>query len=332
VSAKIKRREFIALLGGAATWPLAGRAQQPERVRRIGVLMNFASDDAEGQARLAAFHQGLQQLGWTVGRNVQIDYRWGAGDADRIRKFAAELVTLAPDVILAATSPSVAALQQTTHTLPIVFVQIADPVGAGFVAGLAQPGGNTTGFTSFEYTLGPKWLELLKEIAPRVTRAGLLRDASSVGAIGLFGAVRAAAPSMAMDSSPLSLRDAGEIESGIAAFAREPNGGLIVLGAAGSVVHREQIVTLAARYRLPAVYPDHLFVTTGGLISYGPDRIDQYRRAASYVDRILKGEKPADLPVQAPTKYQLVINVKTAKALGLDVRPTLLARADEVIE
>ncbi len=329
----MKRREFIILLGGAAAaCPFAVQAQQGERMRRIGVLINFASDDAEGQARLTAFREGLRQLGWTEGRNIGIDVRWGSGGAERIGRYAAELVALAPDVILAATSPSVAALQQTTHTVPIVFVQIADPVGAGFVAGLAQPGGNTTGFTSFEYTLGPKWLELLKEIAPRVTRAGLLRDASSVGAIGLFGAVRAAAPSMAMDSSPLSLRDAGEIESGIAAFAREPNGGLIVLGAAGSVVHREQIVTLAARYRLPAVYPDHLFVTTGGLISYGPDRIDQYRRAASYVDRILKGEKPADLPVQAPTRYQLVINLKTAKALGLDVPPKLLALADEVIE
>jgi putative ABC transport system substrate-binding protein len=329
----MKRREFITLLGGtAAALPLAARAQQGERMRRTGVLVNFTSDDAEGQARLTAFREGLRQLGWIEGRNIRIDVRWSGGDAERIRRYAAELVALAPDVILAATSSSVAALQQTTRTLPIVFVQVADPVGSGFVAGLAQPGGNTTGFTVYEWTIGAKWLELLKEIAPRVTRAGLLRDASNVAEIGLFGSVRSAAPAMGLDSSPLSLRDAGEIESSIAAFAREPNGGLIVLGGAAAAVHREQIITLAARYRLPAVYPDHVFVTTGGLISYGPDRLDQYRRAASYVDRILKGEKPADLPVQAPTKYDLAINLKTAKALGLDLPSSVLARADEVIE
>jgi len=322
----MKRREFITLLGGAAvSWPLAARAQQGERVRRIGTITSFAADDRASQPRLAAFRQGLQQLGWTEGRNVIFEARWAAGDAERIRRGAAELVALAPDVILAATSPSVAALLQVTRTVPIVFVQVADPVGAGFVASLAQPGGNATGFTIYEYTLGPKWLELLKEIAPHVTRAGLLRDPGNVAEIGLFGAVRTAAPAMGIDTTPLTLREAGEIERGVAAFAREPNGGLIVLGSAGSVVHREQIITLAAQHRLPTVYPDQLFVTTGGLISYGPNRLDQYRRAAGYVDRILKGEKPADLPVQAPTKYDLVVNVKAAKALGLAVPPTLLA-------
>jgi putative ABC transport system substrate-binding protein len=274
----------------------------------------------------------LQQLDWIEGRNLRIDVRQAAGDAERMRRYAAELVALVPDVILAATTPSVTALQQTTRTIPIVFVQVADPVGAGFISSLAQPGGNVTGFTIYEYTVGPKWLELLKEIAPRVTRAGLLRDPGNVAEIGLFGAVRSAAPAMGINTDPITLLEVGEIERGITAFAREPNGGLIVLGSAASIVHREQIITLAARHALPAVYPDQVFVTTGGLISYGPDRLDQYRHAARYVDRILKGEKPAHLPVQAPTKYELVINLKTAKALGLTVPDTLLARATAVIE
>jgi putative tryptophan/tyrosine transport system substrate-binding protein len=295
-------------------------------------LMPTAADDPLGQLRLTAFLQALAQLGWTEGRDARIDIRWSTGDADRIRRYAAELVALAPDVILAATSLSVAALQQATRVLSIVFVQVADPVGAGFVAGLARPGGNTTGFTVYEYTIAPKWLELLKEIAPRVTRVGVLRDASNVAEMSLFGSLRSVAPARGMDSSPLTVRDAAEIERDVTAFAREPNGGLIVVGGATAAVHREQIITLAARYRLPAVYPDHIFVTTGGLVSYGPDRLDQYRRAASYVDRILKGEKPADLPVQAPVKYELVINLKTAKTLGLDIPSTVLARADEVVE
>ena len=269
---------------------------------------------------------------WTEGRNIRIDVRYAAADPARMRRYAAELVALAPDAILAATSPSVAALQQATDTVPIVFVQVVDPVGGGFVTSLAQPGANLTGFTIYEYTLSPKWLDLLKEIAPRVTRAGLLRDPANVSEIGLFGAIRSAALPMGIDTTPITLREPGEIERGIAAFAREPNGGLIVLGSGASIVHREQIIILAARHALPVVYPDQVFVTTGGLMSYGPDRLDQYRRAARYVDRILKGEKPGDLPVQAPTKYELVINLKTAKTLGLDIPPTLLARADEVIE
>ena len=330
---QLKRRDLIALLGGAAaTWPLAVRAQQGERMRRIGTITIFAADDRASLPRLTGFRQGLQQLGWVEGRNVIFEARWGAGDAERLRRGAAELVALAPDVILAATTPSVAALLQVTSSVPIVFVQVADPVGAGFVASLAQPGGNATGFTIYEYTLGPKWLELLKEIAPHVTRVGLLRDPGNVAEIGLFGSVRTAAPAMGIDTSPLTLREAGEIERGVAAFAREPNGGLIVLGSAASVVHREQIIALAAQHRLPTVYPDQLFVTTGGLISYGPDRLDQYRRAAGYVDRILRGEKPADLPVQSPTKYELTINLKTAKAMDIEVPPSLIARADEMIE
>ena len=328
---QLKRRDFISLLGAAA-WPLAARAQQADRVGHVGFITSFAADDRASGPRLTAFLDGLQQLGWTEGRNVRIDVRYAAGDVERMRRYAAELVALGPDVILAATSPSVTALQQATSTIPIVFVQVADPVGAGFVASLAQPGGNVTGFAIYEYTVGPKWLELLKEIAPSVTRAGLLRDTANVGEVALFGAVRSAAPGMGINTNPISLREAGEIERGIAAFAREPNGGLIVLGSGASIVHREQIITLAARHALPAVYPDQIFVTTGGLISYGPNRVDPYRHAARYVDRILRGEKPADLPVQAPTKYDLVINLKTAKALGLALPDMLLARADEVIE
>ena len=329
---QLKRREFISLLGGvAAAWPLAARAQQAGGVRRIGVLMNLASEDAEGQARLAAFHQGLQQLGWTVGRNVQIDYRWGAGNADRIRKFAAELVALAPDLILSTGSPSVAALQQATRSVPIVFVLVVDPVSSGFVDSLARPGGNITGFAWAEYSIGGKWLELLKEIAPGMTRAAVIRDAALTAGGGQLGVIQAVAPSVRA-MTPVNVRDAGEIERAITAFARSPTGGLIVTGSTLAAVHRDLIVTLAARHKLPAVYFARYFVAVGGLISYGPGLVDQYRHAASYVDRILKGEKPADLPVQAPTKYELVINLQTARALGLEVPPTLLARADEVIE
>jgi ABC-type uncharacterized transport system substrate-binding protein len=330
----VRRREFIALLSGTAViWPLAARAQQqPERVRRIGVLMNLASDDAEGQARLAAFQQGLQRLGWSVGGNVEIDYRWGAGDADRIRKFAAELVALAPNVILSTGSPSAAALQQATRTVPIVFVTVVDSVGSGFVDNLARPGGNITGFTLFEYGISGKWLELLKEIAPGVRRAAVIRDPALASGGGQLGAIQAVAPLVGVEVTPVNVRDAGEIERAITAFARSSNGGLIVTGSTLAGVHRNLIVTLAMRHKLPAVYFGRYFVLDGGLVSYGPDFIDQYQRAAGYVDRILKGEKPADLPVQAPTKYELVINLKTAKALGIDVPATLLARADEVIE
>ena len=328
----MRRRDFIALVGSAAAYPLAASAQQGQRVRRIGVLMNLASDDAEEQARIAAFHQGLQQLGWTVGRNVQIDYRWGAGNADRIRKFAAELVALAPDVILSAGSPSVAALQQATRTVPVVFVTVVDPVSSGFVDSLAQPGGNITGFAQYEYSIGGKWLELLKEIAPGITRAAVIRDAALTAGGGQLGVIQAVAPSVGVEVIPISVRDAGETERAITAFARSPNGGLIVTGSTLAAVHRDLIVTLAAQHKLPAVYFARYFVVGGGLISYGPGFVDQYRDAASYVDRILKGEKPADLPVQTPTKYELVINLKTARALGLDVPPTLRARADEVIE
>jgi putative ABC transport system substrate-binding protein len=333
MSAKMKRREFITLLGGAAAaWPLAARAQQRERMRRVGVLMNLASDDAEGQARLAAFHQGLQQLGWTVGRNVQIDYRWGAGNADRIRKFAAELIAVAPDAILSTGSPSVAAFQQATRTVPIVFVTVVDPVSSGFVDTLARPGGNITGFALYEYSISGKWLQLLKEIAPRMTRAAVIRDPALTAGGGQLGVIQAVAPSVGAEVTPVNVRDAGEIERAITAFAGLPNGGLVVTASTLAGVHRDLIIALAARYRLPAVYPLRYFVAAGGLISYGPDQIDQYRQAAGYVDRILKGEKPADLPVQTPTKYELFINLKTAKALGLTVPETLLARADEVIE
>jgi ABC-type uncharacterized transport system substrate-binding protein len=329
----MQRRAFITLLGGAvAAWPLAARAQQPERMRRIGVLMSLAADDSEGQARITAFVQGLQELGWTVGRNVRIDYRWAAGDAERIRRYAAELAALAPDVILAHGGAVIPSLLQATRTVPIVFTQTPDPVGAGFVNSLARPGGNVTGFTIFEYGISAKWLELLKEIAPRVTRAAVIRDAAIASGTGQWGALQSVAPSFGIELSPVNMLDAGEIERAVAAFARSPNGGLILTGSTLAVVHRELIVGLAAQHKLPAVYYSRYFVTDGGLISYWPDSIDPHRRAASYVDRILKGEKPADLPVQAPTKYELVINLKTARALGLDVPPMLLARADEVIE
>ena len=330
----MQRREFITLLGGAAVaWPRAARAQQADRMRRVGVLEARTADDPEAQARLAALLQGLQELGWTDGRNVRIDYRWAAADADRSRTYAAELVAVAPDVILAAGSLSVAALQQTSRTVPIVFVNIIDPVGAGFVARLARPGGNTTGFTSFEYSLSGKWLELLKEITPNLTRIAILRDPALAAGIGQFAAIQAMAPpSFGVELIPIDVRDAGEIDRDVAAFALESNGGLIVTGSSATAVHRELIIMLAARHRLPAVYPFRYFVTSGGLISYGPDPTDQFRRAAGYVDRILKGEKAADLPVQSPTKYELAINLKTATALGLTMPPPLLARADQVIE
>jgi len=328
----MKRREFITLLAGAAAWPLAARAQQRERMRRIGVLMNLTADDPDSPVRLAAFLQGLQQLGWTVGQNVQIDYRWGAGSADLMRKYAAELVTLAPDVILAHSSAAVAPLLQETRAVPIVFAVVADPVGAGYVDSLARPGGNATGFTNFEYSFAGKWLELLKDIAPAVSRAAVLRESAIAAGPAQFGAIRAAAQSLGMELQPVDVRDAGEIERAITAFARGSNGGLIVTGSPAAIVHRGLIVALAARHRLPAVYNTRIFAADGGLLSYGPDFPDQFRRAAAYVDRILKGEKPAELPVQQATKYELVINLKAAKALGLTVPETLLARADEVIE
>jgi len=329
----LKRREFITLLGGAAVaFPLAASAQQRERTRRIGVLMNLASDDAEGQARLAAFLQGLQEAGLAVGRNMRIDLRWGGGDPESFRKQASELVALAPDIVFASGIPAATPLLQATRTVPIVIAQVVDPVGAGLVASLARPGGNATGFTSPEYGFAGKWVELIKEIAPGVTRVAVLRDATSSSGIGYMGAVRLAASSFGMELTPVGITDAGEIERGVTAFGRASNGALIVTGNTLTMVHRELIITLAARHRLPAVYALPLFANDGGLISYGPNSIDPYRRAAGYVDRILKGEKPADLPVQQPTKFELIINLKTAKALGLEIPPTVLARADEVIE
>jgi len=331
----IGRREFIRLLGGAAAaaWPIAARAQRADRVRRIGVLMAATANDPEYQARMGAFEQGLALLGWTDGQNVRIDTRWATTNADDIRRHAAELAALAPDVILAATgTTTVVPLLQATHIVPIVFVIVIDPVGAGFVASLARPGGNATGFLMFEYGLSGKWLELLKQIAPGVTRVAVLRDPGIASGIGQFGAIQSAAPSLGLEAIPVNVRDVGEIERDIAAFARSSNGGLIVTASPQASRYRDLIVTLAARHRLPAVYPWRYYVGSGGLLSYGPDNLDQYRRAAGYVDRILKGEKPADLPVQAPTKYELVINLKTAKALGLNVPDSLLARSDEVIE
>jgi putative tryptophan/tyrosine transport system substrate-binding protein len=326
----MRRRKFIQAITAFAAWPFAARAQQAERMPRIGVLMGQAADDPVGQARVKAFQQGLQQLGWTDGRNVRIDYRWAAGNVENSRKYAAELVALAPDVIMAS-GGAVGPVLQATRTVPIVFANTTDPVGSGFVDSLSRPGGNATGFVLFEYSLSAKWVELLKQIAPGVTRAAVLRDPATSG-IGQFAIVQSVAPSVGVEVSPINLRDAGEIERAVTAFARAANGGLIVAASALATVHRDLIITLAARHKLPAVYYNRLFVTDGGLISYGPDPLDQYRRAAGYVDRILKGEKPANLPVQAPTKYELVINLKTAKALGLDVPQSLLARADEVIE
>ena len=328
----MNRRAFITLLGGAAAWPLAARAQQPERMRRIGVLMSLTADDPQAQVRLAAFQQALQQLGWSDGRNVRIDIRWGENDADLSRRYAQELVALAPDIFLAEATVSVAALQHVTRALPIVFAAVADPVGAGFVDSLSRPGGNITGFMNFEYGFSGKWLELLKQIAPQVTRAAVIRDpAISVGT-AQFSAIQAVAPALGVEVTPIGVDDIGVIERAVEAFARSANGGLIMTGGAFSAVTRDLIITLAARHKLPAVYPFHDVVTAGGLVSYGPEFVDQCRRAAGYVDRILKGAKPADLPVQAPTKYELVVNLKTAKALGLDVPATVLARADAVIE
>jgi putative tryptophan/tyrosine transport system substrate-binding protein len=328
----VKRREFIAGLGSAAAWPLVARGQQSDRIRRIGVLMNTAAGDAEGQRRSAAFLQGLQQLGWTDGRNMRIDTRWGARNFNDARQYAAELVTLAPDVILATSSATTGSLLLATSTVPIVFVTVVDPVGAGFVESLARPGGNITGFSLFEYGLSGKWLELLKEIAPRMTRAAVLRDPAIAAGSGQLGAIQSVAPSLGVELIPLGMRDAGEIERVIAAFARSSNGGLIVTANPGALIHSDLIITLAAQHKLPAVYFQRLFVAAGGLICYGPDFVDQHSRAAGYVDCILRGEKPADLPVQAPTKYETVINLKTAKALGLEIPSSLLARADEVIE
>jgi putative ABC transport system substrate-binding protein len=327
----MNRRDFITLLGGAAVLPLGAQAQ-PERTRRIAVLSPLVADDPEEKARIATFLQTLQQLGWAEDRNMRIEYRWGAGNPDIIRKYAAELVALAPDVILSTGAATVGPLLQVTRTVPIVFAQVPDPVGAGFVDSLSRPGGNATGFTGFEYGISGKWLELLKEIAPNVTRVAVIRDASLTSGTGQFAAIQSAAPSFRVELRPVGVSDAGEIERALSTFAREPNGGLIVTASALAVVHRSLIITLAARHKLPAVYWLRSMVAEGGLTSYGPDNGDLYRRAAGYVDRILKGEKPADLPVQAPTKYELVINLKTAKALGIELPASVLARADEVIE
>jgi putative tryptophan/tyrosine transport system substrate-binding protein len=328
---ELRRRAFITLLGGAAAaWPLAAGAQQSERMRHIGVLMALAADDPEGQARIKVFEQGLNELGWSVDRNLRIDYRWGAGDTNRYRSYAAELLALAPDVVVAAGSAAMGALQ-ATRSVPVVFVQ-DDPVGAGFVESLARPGGNATGFSVFEYGISAKWLELLKDFAPQIRRVAVLRDTAIAAGAGQLGALQSVAPSLGIELRPVAVRDPGEIERTITTFARENNGGLIVTAGAGVATHRGVIIKLAAKYRLPAVYAYRYYVADGGLMSYGPNNIDQYRSAAGYVDRILKGEKPADLPVQAPTKYELVINLKTAKALGLEIPPTLIARADEVIE
>src|SRR5262245_29210144 len=327
----MKRREFVTL-GGAAAWPLAARAQQSERVRRIGVLHNRAADDALGQARQGAFLQGLQQAGWTIGRNVQVETRWAGADADRIRTYAAELVALAPDVILAAGAPAVASLQQTSPSVPIVFANVADPIGSGYVATLARPGGNITGFASIEFGLSAKLLELLKEVAPRVARVAVIRNPANPFELAQFGAIQAVAPSLGVELTPIIRRDPVDTERDITTFARGQNGGLIVPGAGAQQIQRDTIIAAAAHHQLPAVYAFRSYVAGGGLVSYGIIQVEPYRLAAGYVDRILKGEKPADLPVQAPTKYELVINLKTAKALGLTVPDTLLSRADEVIE
>jgi putative ABC transport system substrate-binding protein len=328
----MRRREFIAGLAGTVASPVVARAQERERIRRIGVLLPAAADSPPNQARLGAFLQGLALLGWTIGRNVRIDIHWAGTNATDIRRHATELAALAPDVILASGGSTVGQLLQITRTVPIVFPIATDPVGSGFVESLARPGGNATGFMNFEYSISGKWLELLKQIAPSVTRAAILRDSSQGSGNMQFAAIQAVAPSLRMEVNPLNTRDGSEIERSVAAFARASNGGLIAASGAGTVRHRELIIALAARHKLPAVYFERFFVVAGGLISYGPDQVDQFRLAAGYVDRVLKGEKPADLPVQVPTKYETVINLKTANALGLTVPPTLLARADEVIE
>jgi putative ABC transport system substrate-binding protein len=328
----IGRREFITLLGGTAAWSFAARAQHSERMRRIGVLMPYPANDPQAQARYAGFLQGLQQLGWSVGNNLQIDYRWSAGNEDDTRKYAAELVALAPDVIFTSGSAALGPLRRATGTVPVVFVLVPDPVGSGFVDSLARPGGNITGFAPWDYGLGAKWLELLKQIAPTVTRVAVVRDPAIPAGLGMWGAIQSVSSSIGVELSPVDVRDPGEIERALVAFAASPNGGLILTGSALAIVHRDLIIALAARHRLPAVYYDRYFAAAGGLSSYGSDNVEQYRLGAGYVDRILKGEKPAALPVQMPTKYELVINMKTAKALGLEVPATVFARADEVIE
>jgi putative tryptophan/tyrosine transport system substrate-binding protein len=327
----MRRREFITLLGGAAMWPFAARAQQSNGMRRIGVLMNFQSDEPEGRARIASFVEALQKLGWNEGDNVRTDIRWAGDDIERFRKYSEELVGLGPDVILTSASPGVAALQRITRSVPIVFANVIDPVGAGYVTSLARPGGNTTGFTASEYSIGGKWLELLKQMAPRVTRIAVIRDPAYPSGIGQFAAIQAAASS-AVELSVIDPRDNDELKHAIDTFAREPNGGLIVTGSTSAAAHRELINSLAMRHHLPAIHAFRYGVSSGGLASYGPNTIDIFRRAATYVDRILKGAKPSELPVQAPTKYELVINLKTARTLGLEIPPALLATADEVIE
>jgi len=328
----MKRRQFIAGLGSAAAWPLVARAQQRQPMRRVGILMHLAAEDPESVRSIVAFGQGLEQLGWSEGRNVRMDIRWAAGNADRYRKYAAELVALAPDVVLGVGGTITAALQQASQTVPIVFVLVTDPVGFGLVASMARPSGNATGFTVFDYGFTAKWVELLKEIAPRVTRAAIMRDPAIATGIGQFAAMQSVAPSLGIELTALIVRDGSEIERAVTDFAHRPNGGLIVPALTQTSVHRDLIISLAARHRLPAVYPYSYLVSAGGLISYGPDVTDQFRRAANYVDRILRGEKPSDLPVQQPTKFELVINLKTAKALGLTIPETLLATADEVIQ
>jgi putative tryptophan/tyrosine transport system substrate-binding protein len=328
----VNRRKFISLLSGTAAWPLAASAQQVERIRRVGVLFSSSADDPLAQTLVGAFSQGLQELGWVLGRNVRVDYRWAAVEDDRVRQYAAELVGLAPDLVLTFGNTATRAVQRAAPALPIVFVYTADPVGSGLIASLGRPGGQATGFLSIEYGTSTKWLELLKQIDPQVSRAAVLRDPETASGMGQLGAIQGAAPTFGIEVSPIDARDAAAIERAVAAFARGSKGGLIVTTSRLARHHRDVITALAARYKLPAVYPNRYFVAAGGLACYGPDFIDQLRQAAGYVDRILRGEKPADLPVQAPVKYELVINLKTAKALGLEVPPMLLARADEVIE
>jgi putative tryptophan/tyrosine transport system substrate-binding protein len=329
----MRRRDFIKVIAGlAAAWPLAARAQQREHMRRIGMLMPYNANDPQGQTRNAAFLQGLQQLGWTVGQNVQIDYRWSGANLDDTRKHAADLVALAPDVIFTTGTAGLGPALQATRSIPIVFANVPDPVGSGFINSLARPGGNATGFTTFDYGIGAKWLELLKEVAPNVTRAGVIRDPTIASGLGSWAAIQSASPATGIEVSPINMADADEIERAVAAFAQAPNGGLILTGSPLAVRHRDLIISLAARHKLPAIYYEPYYVAAGGLVAYGPDFIDQFRRAAGYVDRILKGEKPADMPAQQPTKYELVINLKTAKALGIQVPATLLSRADKVIE
>jgi putative ABC transport system substrate-binding protein len=328
----VKRREFISLVGAAAVWPLRARAQQPDRMRRIGVLSSLSEHERTSQLRLSALQQGLQRTGWIEGRNIQIEKRWSAGNVENLRAYAAELVAHAPDAILANGSAATTQLSQATRTVPIVFTDVPDPVGAGLVDSLARPGGNVTGFMLFEYSVSGKWLELLKEIAPTIIQAAVLRDPSMIAGVGQFAAIQSVAPSLGVDLRPIDVRDAAEIERGMLAFAQRTNRGVIVVSSPLAALHRDLIIRLAAEHKLPAVYSFGYYAASGGLMAYGPDPNDPFRRAADYIDRIFKGEKPADLPVQAPTKYELVINLKTAKALGLDVPPTLLARADELIE